>query len=101
MSFRRDRAVSPRSPQRAAHTGVNPHSFVVTEYLVRKDGRSHNETLKAGDFFGEEVMLDNKQYCATVLALQTTVCFKLDRATFENTIGNATAKWINGSDNVG
>jgi CRP-like cAMP-binding protein/serine/threonine protein phosphatase PrpC len=80
--------------------GVKPHNFVVTEYLVRKDGRSHNETLKAGDLFGEEVLLDNKHYCATVLALQTTVCFKLDRATFEGTIGNGKAKWRKGADNL-
>lgn len=68
---------------------------------MRKDGRPHVETLKAGDYFGEEVVVDEKQhYSATVLALQTTACFKLDRETLQNILGIKEMKGRKGSHNV-
>ena len=67
---------------------------------MRKDGRPHVETLKGGDFFGEEVVADEKQYSATVLALQTTACFKLDKETLRNTLGSKKMKGRKGSNNV-
>lgn len=70
------------------------------EYLVQKDGRPHVETLRAGDYFGEGVLVDEKQYSTTVLALHTTVCFKLDRETLQNTLGVQKMKARKGSYNV-
>ena len=74
--------------------------FLTTEYLVRKDGRSSVETLKVGDYFGNEVLFDVKQHSATVVALQTTACFKLDKETLQNTLGVKKMKGRKGSHNV-
>lgn len=62
------------------------------EYLVRVEGRAHNETLKTGDTFGGEVLIDGQDYSATVLALQTTSCFQLDRSTVKQVLGNLKVK---------
>jgi CRP-like cAMP-binding protein len=68
--------------------------------LVKKDGRAHNETLKAGGYFGQEVLVDGKQYTATVLALQTTACFQLDMNTLKQTIGTLKVKRGKSANNV-
>jgi CRP-like cAMP-binding protein len=47
--------------------------------LESKDGVANNFTLKTGDYFGDSVLFGSKIYAATVIALQTTVCFKLER----------------------
>ena len=62
------------------------------EYLERIDGEAHNATLKGGDFFGEEVLVDERRYTATVLALQTTCCFRLDKSTLKRTVGSLKVK---------
>jgi CRP-like cAMP-binding protein len=72
-------------------------ALCIAEYLVQKDGRPHVETLRAGDYFGEGVMVDERKYSATVLALHTTVCFKLDRETLQNTLGLQKMKGRKGS----
>ena len=46
-----------------------------------------NKTLKAGDFFGHEVILDQQKYAATVVSLQTTTGWKIDRTVLTQTIG--------------
>mmetsp|Transcript_21896 Transcript_21896/g.33122 ORF Transcript_21896/g.33122 Transcript_21896/m.33122 type:complete len:716 (+) Transcript_21896:90-2237(+) len=57
------------------------------EYLVRVEGRSHNEALKSGSFFGEEVLGKATKYTATVVALQTTSCFRLNLHTLDQITG--------------
>jgi len=61
------------------------HLFL--EYLVRVEGRSHNEALKSGSFFGEEVLGKATKYTATVVALQTTSCFRLNLHTLDQITG--------------
>jgi CRP-like cAMP-binding protein len=43
-------------------------------------GVPRNLTLKAGDYFGHEVIVDQQKYAATVVSLQTTTGWKIDRA---------------------
>jgi CRP-like cAMP-binding protein len=43
-------------------------------------GVPKNTTLKAGDCFGQEVIVDQQKYAATVVSLQTTTGWKIDRA---------------------
>jgi len=62
------------------------------EYLEKVDGQPHNATLKGGDFFGEEVLVDQKQYSATVMALQTTTCWRLSKSTMKQTVGSLKSK---------
>lgn len=45
-----------------------------------------NLTLKAGEYFGQEVMLDLKKYAATVVSLQTTTGWKIDRKVLMQTV---------------
>jgi CRP-like cAMP-binding protein len=54
--------------------------------------RPHNATLKSGDFFGDEVLLDQKDYGATVVALQTTACWRIDRTTLKQSVGSLKAR---------
>ena len=49
-------------------------------------GNPESSTLKAGDNFGEEVILDRQKYAATVVSLQTVTGWKIDRETLKNTI---------------
>lgn len=45
-----------------------------------------NLTLKAGEYFGHEVIVDSQKYAATVVALQTTTGWKIDRGTISKSI---------------
>jgi CRP-like cAMP-binding protein len=57
--------------------------------MKRVDAQAVNSTLKSGDYFGDEVLLeDDHQYRATVVALQTTACWKLDKATLKRTVNS-------------
>lgn len=49
-------------------------------------GVPRNLTLKAGEYFGQEVMLDLKKYAATVVSLQTTTGWKIDRKVLMQTV---------------
>lgn len=49
-------------------------------------GMPKNQTLKAGDCFGQEVIVDQQKYAATVVSLQTTTGWKIDRAVLAKTI---------------
>jgi serine/threonine protein phosphatase PrpC/CRP-like cAMP-binding protein len=63
------------------------------EYVERLEGhRPHNATLKSGDFFGDEVMMDQKHYGATVVSLQTTSCWRIDRTLLKQTVGSLKPK---------
>ena len=67
--------------------------FDLSEYVERLEGeRPHNATLKSGDFFGDEVLLDQKDYGATVVALQTTACWRIDRTTLKQSVGSLKAR---------
>jgi len=71
------------------------------EYLVRIEGKSHNEALKSGAYFGEEVLTDATKYTATVVALQTTCCFKLSTAILNQIVENFSVERRRGAnDNV-
>lgn len=42
-------------------------------------GTARNSPIKAGDYFGHEVMVDHQKYLATVVSLQTTTGWKISR----------------------
>ena len=42
-------------------------------------GNPESSTLKAGDNFGEEVILEREKYAATVVSLQTVTGWKIDK----------------------
>lgn len=64
--------------------------FVITsgscELVKLIKGMPRNLTLKAGEYFGHEVIVDQQKYAATVVSLQTTTGWKVDRATVSKTI---------------
>lgn len=49
-------------------------------------GMPRNSTLKAGDHFGQEVIVDQQKYSSTVVSLQTTTGWKIDRAVLAQTV---------------
>ena len=64
--------------------------YVITsgtcELVKLVKGVPQNRTLKAGDCFGQEVMVDQQKYSATVVSLQTTTGWKIDRAVLANNV---------------
>lgn len=67
------------------------HNIVLTncafvELVEFVKGIPQNQTLKAGDCFGQEVIVDQQNYAATVVSLQTTTGWKIDRVVLANTI---------------
>ena len=68
--------------------------------LLHKEGKDVTAaTLKPNDYFGEEVLVDERRYAATAVALQRTNCFKLDKLTLKQTVGNLKLQ-RKGSNNV-
>ena len=49
-------------------------------------GIPRNLTLKAGDYFGHEVIVDQQKYAATVVSLQTMTGWKITRTTLAQTV---------------
>eukprot|EP00339_Tiarina_fusa_P012953 CAMPEP_0117002996 /NCGR_PEP_ID=MMETSP0472-20121206/4464_1 /TAXON_ID=693140 ORGANISM="Tiarina fusus, Strain LIS" /NCGR_SAMPLE_ID=MMETSP0472 /ASSEMBLY_ACC=CAM_ASM_000603 /LENGTH=748 /DNA_ID=CAMNT_0004703499 /DNA_START=143 /DNA_END=2389 /DNA_ORIENTATION=- len=49
-------------------------------------GQPRNLTLKAGDYFGHEVMVDQQKYAATVVSMSTFTGWKIDRAVLSQTV---------------
>lgn len=49
-------------------------------------GIPRNLTLKAGDYFGHEVMVDHQKYAATVVSLQTMTGWKITRKALAQTV---------------
>ena len=49
-------------------------------------GAPQNSTLKTGDTFGDEVIVDQQKYSATVISLQTVTGWKIDREVLANTV---------------
>lgn len=47
---------------------------------------SRSSTIKAGDYFGHEVMIDHKKYLASVISNSTTTGWRIDRATLMNAV---------------
>jgi len=80
--------------------GVCVRSFA--EYVENVDGVTQNATLKAGDYFGDEVLLDEHRYAGTVISLQTTSCWSIDRGNLKQTLNAMKTKKQKkaGSDNV-
>jgi len=57
------------------------------ELVTRANGKVRHSTVRAGDFFGEEVVKGSgTRYNATVVALQTTSCWHLDQKALKNTV---------------
>jgi len=82
---------------------VGDNFFVVVsgscELIHKEKEEVATATLKANDYFGEEVLVDERRYGATVVALQTTTCYKLDKLTLKQTVGNLKLQ-RKGSNNV-
>ena len=49
-------------------------------------GTPQSSTLKAGDNFGDEVIVDRQKYSTTVISLQTVTGWKIDKAVLTNTV---------------
>jgi CRP-like cAMP-binding protein len=60
--------------------------FLYTELVKVIKGVPINSTLKAGDYFGHEVIVDQQKYSATVVSLQTTTGWKIDRTVLTNAV---------------
>jgi serine/threonine protein phosphatase PrpC/CRP-like cAMP-binding protein len=60
--------------------------LLYTELVKLLKGVPQNRTLKAGDCFGQEVIVDQQKYSATVVSLQTTTGWKIDRAVLANNV---------------
>lgn len=70
------------------------------DIIHKEDGKVLSASLKPNDFFGEEVLVDERRYGATVIALQSTSFFKLDKETLKNIAGNLKLKGKISNDNV-
>jgi len=64
--------------------------FVITSGTCARvkiiKGAPQNSKLKAGDYFGHEVIAHQKKYAATVMSLQTITGWKIDREVLTNII---------------
>jgi CRP-like cAMP-binding protein len=58
----------------------------ITELVRLIKGVPRNLTLKAGDYFGHEVMVDKQKYAATVVSLQTVTGWRIDRTVLAQTV---------------
>mmetsp|Transcript_20717 Transcript_20717/g.57571 ORF Transcript_20717/g.57571 Transcript_20717/m.57571 type:complete len:115 (-) Transcript_20717:528-872(-) len=58
----------------------------IAELVRVVGGHPDNKTLKAGDYFGQEVIIDQQKYGSTVVSLQTITGWKIDRAVLTNTV---------------
>ena len=47
---------------------------------------SRSSTIKAGDYFGHEVMIDHQKYLASVISNSTTTGWRIDRSTLMNVV---------------
>lgn len=69
---------------------VGETMFIITSgtcELVRVvKGNPQNTTLKTGDYFGQEVIVHQKKYAATVISLQTVTGWKIDREVLSNLV---------------
>jgi CRP-like cAMP-binding protein len=63
--------------------------ILITELVKLVKNVPRNSTLKAGDFFGQEVIMDQQKYAATVVSLQTTTGWKIDRTALTQTVDAA------------
>ena len=48
---------------------------------------THRHNIKAGMYFGDELLLDSTKYSKTVMAMQTTTCWQLDIPLLKQTMG--------------
>ena len=62
------------------------HFFAASELIKVVKGQPRNLTLKAGDYFGHEVMVDQQKYAATVVSMSTFTGWKIDRAVLSQTV---------------
>mmetsp|Transcript_5938 Transcript_5938/g.12997 ORF Transcript_5938/g.12997 Transcript_5938/m.12997 type:complete len:98 (-) Transcript_5938:881-1174(-) len=68
-------------------------SYIRTERIETGDGGTKKSELKPDQFFGDEVLGPGEnQYAATVTALTTTTCWKIDKSTIKRTLGKVRMK---------
>lgn len=61
-------------------------TFCNIELVRLVKGTARNSPIKAGDYFGHEVMIDHQKYLATVVSLQTTTGWKISRANLNKAV---------------
>ena len=92
MSFPRDQLVRRSSYQLndgycrpiLTHDVANNFKTVLT---LDMDGTNMSSSLKAGDYFGQEVMgQGGKQYMTTVVTESKTTCWKIEKSTITRTM---------------
>ena len=67
-----------------SHSHLPP--FVVVELGRLVKGTARTSNIKAGDYFGHEVMVDHQKYLATVVSQSTITGWKIDRASLTNAV---------------
>lgn len=68
-------------------------SSIRIERAETADGKTTKTELKPDQFFGDEVLGPGEnQYAATVKALSTTTCWKIDKLTIKRTLGKVRMK---------
>ena len=58
----------------------------LAELVKTVKGVPRTSQLKEGDFFGQEVILDQQKYGATVVSLKTTTGWKIDRTVLTSSV---------------
>jgi CRP-like cAMP-binding protein len=61
-------------------------SLFHAELVKLVKGVPQDKTLKAGDCFGQEMIKDQQKYSATIVSLQTTTGWKINRAVLANNV---------------
>jgi len=54
--------------------------------MEKINDKGQTSSLKSGDYFGVEVLTEKLPYAATAVALHTTCCWKLDKATLKQSV---------------
>lgn len=91
MSFPRDQLVRLRYQfKKSSHSTTISHSLFdnfQTVLTLDMDGTNMSTSLKAGDYFGQEVMgQGDKQYMTTVVTESKTTCWKIEKSTITRTM---------------
>ena len=58
----------------------------ISERVKVTKGKIGSSTLKAGDVFGDEIMMDRQKYSDTVVSLQTVTGWKISREIISNLV---------------
>lgn len=58
----------------------------ISERVKVAKGKIGSSTLKAGDVFGDEIMMDRQKYSDTVVSLQTVTGWKISKEIISNLV---------------